>query len=258
MNIPILLRIDLREDKSNLNECAELSSRCHLNLLDGIDPIAKKIKTLAPDVIFFEFDYPDFRSLKALEQTKKEFPSIPILMLTEHHNEKLAIWALRARVWDYFVKPVDCEQLYNTVCKLTELRSDRVHGDTRRNIVQPQQLISHKCDTNLYGTRKSTTPHVIKYVEDHYHEKIYISELAEKCSISRHQFSRVFKHEKGITFREYLVNYRLDKARELLDESQLSVGDVSFAVGFFDHSYFTRMFKRYAGLSPSDYRLRKQ
>lgn len=258
MKIPILLQIDLREDKRNPCVCTQLSTRCQIQLLDYQDQLATRISALAPDVICFEFDYPDFRSLKTLEQTKMEFPSIPILMVTDHHDEALAIWALRARVWDYLVNPVDIDDLYQTVNKLTKLRISEIGNNKRRTIIHPQQAQSNKISTNRSDNMKSITLNVIKYVENHYHEKIYISELSEKCFISQHQFSRSFKREKGITFREYLINYRIDKARELLDESLLSIGDVSFSVGFFDHSYFTRMFKRHVGLSPSEYRLRHQ
>lgn len=258
MKLPVLLHIDLRESKSKPNVCAQFSNCCQIQRLDHQDQLASRISLLAPDVICFEFDYPDFRSLKVLEQTKKDFPSIPILMVTDHHDEALAIWALRARVWDYLVKPVDIDDLYKTVNKLTDLRTSDIANNKRREIILPQQAQSNKVCKKHNDNLKGITLNVIKYVENHYHEKIYISELAEKCYISQHQFSRTFKREKGITFREYLVNYRIDKARELLDESPLSVGDVSYSVGFLDHSYFTRMFKRHVGLSPTDYRLRRQ
>jgi len=255
MKMPILLQIDLRKNKTDLHQCAQLSSRFKHYLLEENSNLIDRVNNIFPDVICFEFDYPDIKCLKALELTKKIFPSIPIIMITEQHDENLAIWALRARVWDYLVKPVDCEILYNHVCKLTDLRNNK---KSSRDIFQPSQTFYNTINVQQPADKKSTSLHVIKYVEDHYQEKIYIAELAKKCRISKHQFSRIFKREKGVTFREYLVNYRLDKARELLEKSQLSVGDVSFAVGFFDHSYFTRMFKRYAGLSPSDYRLRNQ
>jgi len=255
MKMPVLLQIDLRKNKTEPHQCAQLSTRFKQNILEEEHRLMDCVNSLSPDVICFEFDYPDIKCLKTLELTKKSFPSIPIIMITEQHDENLAIWALRARVWDYLVKPIDCEILYSYVCKLTDLRNNK---NPSRDIFQPSQTLSTNINVRQPAGKKNTSLHVIKYVEDHYQEKIYISELAEKCRISKHQFSRIFKREKGVTFREYLVNYRLDKARELLDESQLSVGDVSFAVGFFDHSYFTRMFKRYAGLSPSDYRLRNQ
>lgn len=258
MSIPVLLQIDLREDKSKPCICNQLSSRCNIQRLDHQSQLATRISALTPDVICFEFDYPDFRSLKTLEQTKMEFPSIPILMVTDHHDEALAIWALRARVWDYLVNPVDIDDLYKTVKKLTKFRISETSNNKRRSIIHPQQAQTNKISTHNSDNFKSITLNVIKYVENHYHEKIYISELAENCLISQHQFSRAFKRDKGITFREYLINYRIDKARELLDESLLSVGDVSFSVGFLDHSYFTRMFKRHVGISPSEYRLRHQ
>ncbi len=255
MIIPRLFLIDLRENKSNPHVCVALSSRCQVQRLECHHQLSGSIRELVPDIICFEFDCPDLDCLKALELTKKEFPSIPILMITEYHDETLAIWALRARVWDYLVKPVNSEDLYQTVIKLTTLCKAKGEGNSGRNVMLPQQLIWDRVTTDRNSVMKCTTSNIIKYVENHYHEKIYIAELAKTCLISEYQFSRAFKRELGVTFRTYLVNYRLDKARELLNNSMLSVGDVSFAVGFLDHSYFTRMFKRRVGISPSEYRL---
>jgi YesN/AraC family two-component response regulator len=258
MKIPLLLLIDLREDKRSPHVCVELTSCCQIVLLDNQHHLSGRMSSDVPDVIIFEFCCPELRCLRLLEQTKNEYPSIPILMVTEYHDEALAIWALRARVWDYLIKPVVSEDLYKTVMQLTDLCARKTGTDNARAIVHPQQYQWNTLNGQHNWTGKGTTLNVIQYVENHYHEKIYISVMAKKCLISAYQFSRVFRRENGVTFRTFLVNYRLEKALELLNESRLSVGDISFAVGFFDHSYFTRMFKKRVGVSPSEYRLRQQ
>lgn len=258
MKVPLLLLIDLRGDKSKPHVCAELTTRIKVQRLDDQHQLAYRISEVAPDVVVFEFDHPDYCCLEALEQARKEFPSIPILMATEYHDEALAVWALRARVWDYMVKPIVSDDLYQAVIKITNLCVDKSGNKRGMDIVYPQQPHWNKVNTNNAMEVKDAALNVIKYVENHFHEKICISVVAKKCFISQYKFSSEFKRENGITFREYLINYRLDKARELLNDSKLSVGDVSFAVGFLDHSYFARMFKSRVGLSPSEYRSRQQ
>ncbi|NNE61661.1 MAG: response regulator, partial [Woeseia sp.] len=66
------------------------------------------------DGICFDVDYPDQDALDLLRKTKAQFPSIPILMLTTQHSEALAVWAFRAGVIDYLVKPVSRTDLNRT------------------------------------------------------------------------------------------------------------------------------------------------
>jgi AraC-like DNA-binding protein len=93
----------------------------------------------------------------------------------------------------------------------------------------------------------------VEYVRDHYHEKFAASRIAAHCGLSRFQFSRCFHAVYGITFREYLLRYRIIAACERLREGKLPVTEIAFAVGFHDGSYFARMFRRYTGVLPSQY-----
>jgi len=257
MNLPKLFLVDLRTNKDVPSVCSRLTNSCVINILNKLDNFYDQLEYSSPDVICFDFDYPDKKSLSMLEKTRYNFPSIPVLMVTQYHDEQLAVWALRARVWDYFAQPVQTEEILSSINTLSSLRNLRPGENSPRKILKPAQVNNIKIKAKFNRNLKNHSFNVIKYVENHYHEKIYISELAKQCQISIYQFSRVFKREKGITFRDYLIKYRLNKACELLQESILLVGDVGFAVGFSDHSYFTRVFKQHVGVSPSDYRLDK-
>jgi AraC-like DNA-binding protein len=91
----------------------------------------------------------------------------------------------------------------------------------------------------------------VHFVESHLSEKITGEDMARLCSMSPFRYSREFKEAFGISFREYLVRLRLKEAARLLENPQARVAQVAYAVGFNDMSYFSRMFKRYFGVSPS-------
>lgn len=69
----------------------------------------------------FEFDYPDISGLSVLSDIKRDFASVPMMMFTKQHSEALAVWALRARVWNYFVKPVTPQSVLPSLASLEGL-----------------------------------------------------------------------------------------------------------------------------------------
>lgn len=92
-----------------------------------------------------------------------------------------------------------------------------------------------------------------EFVQQHFHEKFPASAIAKYCGLSRFQFSRSFHHVFGITFREYLLRYRIREACLRLAKGTAPVTEIAYAVGFHDGSYFARMFRRYTGMLPSQY-----
>lgn len=78
--------------------------------------------------------------------------------------------------------------------------------------------------------------------------------MALVCEMSPSRFCREFKAAFGTTFGEYLADFRIGKAKQLLADPAMSVADVAAAVGFMDPSYFTRVFRKQEGICPSQYR----
>jgi Helix-turn-helix domain len=78
--------------------------------------------------------------------------------------------------------------------------------------------------------------------------------VALLCNMSPSRFCREFKAAFDATFVEYLANYRMQQAKRLLANPRMPVADVAVAVGFNDPSYFTRVFRKQEGASPSEYR----
>ncbi len=92
------------------------------------------------------------------------------------------------------------------------------------------------------------------YIEDNYHEKICIEELAEIHAFSRRNFVRRFKKATANTPRDYIQRVKIEAAKRSLETSTHNINDVMFSVGYNDIKAFRVIFKRYTGLSPSEYR----
>ena len=114
------------------------------------------------------------------------------------------------------------------------------------NIIKDHSLNNPKLSPNIIR--------VIKHVEDNYSEPICVSELCKNFNINKCYFCKLFKKETGLTFIQYLNNFKVEKSKELLKDSNLSLLEIAFEVGFTNQSYFSTIFKKVTGISPLDYR----
>lgn len=94
---------------------------------------------------------------------------------------------------------------------------------------------------------------VMKVIEDCYNQKISVKYIADKLSFSREYLHRVFVHVTGVSVLEYLTKYRVERAKEFLLEG-FELDAVVEMVGYSDKAYFSRIFKKYTGISPIDYK----
>lgn len=215
----------------------------------GSHGLSREMSRLKPEVVCFDYDFPDRPGLRLAVETKQTYPRTPILMSTVQHSESLAVWAFRNRLTDYLVKPVRREELERVYHVLRDQLGLREH-QPRRRLTREPPIMPSEALTGSKAPESALLP-AIYYVQQHYGEKIQAEEVAKLCAMSPYRFSRNFHEAYGLTFRDYVVRYRLKEAKRMLRNPQASVTDVAFAVGFNDVSYFSRMFKRHFGTSPS-------
>jgi AraC family transcriptional regulator len=114
---------------------------------------------------------------------------------------------------------------------------------------------------NLVATKKSTRDEIMKrlhlatdYIYTFYYKDVTLDELSAASMVSRFHFLRAFKQAFQITPHQFLLNVRMEKARELLQSTQMEVADVGKAVGVKDSSSFSRMFKKELKVYPTQFR----
>lgn len=212
--------------------------------------VLQDVADLKPGALCFEFDQPDQQGLEALQDVQRAYPRLPVLMLTVQHSEALAVWAFRAGVWNYLVKPLTVAEFSENLKALAEIVRCGAPVSPRHVLAPspPPELTAAPVDEHIAHLQPA-----LHYVRRHFTEKITESEAARRCGMSRFAFSRSFHATFGMTFRDYVMRARISEARRLLTEGDRPVTDVALATGFTDGSYFARMFKRHTGVLPSQY-----
>lgn len=111
------------------------------------------------------------------------------------------------------------------------------------------QIIIFQKDTSTIDTRIKK---VLHHISNHYKEPLTIQKMAKIANLSDMYFGTLFKDETGISFRSFLTIVRMNRAEEMLYSGEYKIHEISDACGFSDVFYFSRLFKKYRGISPSD------
>ncbi|MDR6550512.1 AraC family transcriptional regulator [Paenibacillus qinlingensis] len=94
----------------------------------------------------------------------------------------------------------------------------------------------------------------MEFIHAHYNEPISIEGIAALLKLDRKYFSAIFKEATGLPPQQYLLQYRMNKASDLLEKSNYAIGEIANSVGYQDQLIFSKMFKRVKGVSPKQYR----
>jgi YesN/AraC family two-component response regulator len=247
-----ILWLDFRYPKQGSGVDADLVDSYDVYVIGNTNDVEKSIDLYRPDIIFFDCDLPDQLGLSVLRDIKRMHPSIPFIMLTEDHSIDLVVWALRSRAWDYFIKPVSANEIITSIEVLLEKLSS--HKLIKRNSFMPVPDIPSAARPYKIKANSFSTLYAADYVQQHLAKKISVENVARRCGMSKSHFSRTFKKEHGLTFQEFLIKQRMNKAVELLKNTDLHVTQIAFAVGYCELSNFTSIFQRSIGIGPSSFR----
>ena len=191
------------------------------------------------DVMITDIKMPEISGLELIARIRERDKKTAIIILSGYSNFQFAQRAIELGVSLYLTKPTNPREL---ICVLEETEK-KLGGK------QEKEEDSGKIP-NLFVQKAAD------YIKLNYSEKISIKEIADQLYLSPNYLSELFKKHTGKTISEYLTEYRLEKACQLLDHAEYRVGDVSGMVGIHDGRYFSNMFKKKYGMTPTEYRNR--
>ncbi len=202
-------------------------------------------------IAVLDISMPGIDGLEAAEEIRRESESCSIIFLTAYDEFEFAKRAIRVRALDYLLKPSAREELIMVLEEAIHL--------AEQGITQEQDRFS-----DMEESKEDEKPELMKnqlfteyirgYIETHYMEDISLQDAAAQLHYSDAYFCRFFKQNFDKNFIMYLSELRVEKAKELLEDMTINVKDISNKVGFRDSSYFTKVFKRITGVTPSEYR----
>jgi YesN/AraC family two-component response regulator len=204
-----------------------------------------------PSAVIFNFQEPDATDLQLLQSVKRLYPGVPILMVTETHSEELAVWAFRARVWNYLVKPVPLRELKANLVQLAKLSERR--EPVARQIERPGTMMPPPHAQPRGDAEKAVMQRIVENIRRDHTTRLRVAQLARACGMSRYSFSRLFHSSFGCSCRDYVMRLRIETACKMLAVPDCSITRVAIAAGFTDASYFARMFRRHMRKSPTEY-----
>lgn len=117
-------------------------------------------------------------------------------------------------------------------------------------------LMDHSIISNEDRESKESTyvNHAVSYIRNHYQEKIRVTDLAEYISVSRSYLYKLFQSSLGMSPQEFIVKFRISRARELLTMTEMPIENIALSCGFYDSRAFSKAFKQQYGQPPLLYR----
>ncbi len=213
---------------------------------DGIEGLEMALQ-LQPDIIITDIKMPGIDGLEMSRQIKEKLPHTHIVILTGFGDFEFARQAIAFRVSGYVLKPVEEEDMLAVIHKvLKELAQD----PALRTLQRVQSMMESKQGTK----EEELISKVLQLVETQYSSPdISLKTVAAELFISPNYLGQLFRKATGAGFNDYLTDYRMHKAMELLRTTQHKVATIAAHVGIPNASYFSTVFKNHYGFTPGDY-----
>lgn len=235
----------------------------------------KLIREQKPDILISDICMPGIDGLTMIAGMKSEFGHMQITILTGFRDFDYAQQAIRLGVTRFLLKPSKMDELEEAVRVMIEnLEKQGITGKedgTDEGVGEN----TPKAEGNWEGeegkekaepsegkegeeTDSPASCFIVKnalaYIEENYREKLKLSDVADQIYVSQWHLSKLLNKHTGQNFSEILNTIRIEKAKELLKDPSLRIGDIAEEVGFLDVAHFSRVFKKQAGISANEYR----
>jgi DNA-binding response OmpR family regulator len=245
---PILLIVDDNADlRTYVSSLFEDTYTIH-TAQDGSEGF-EIASSIVPDLIITDLMMPkdDGIALTRNCKTTEATSQIPLVMLTAKAGDENRLTGLENGADAYITKPFNTEILKTTAHNVLETRKKLQERFSQEVVLIPKDMAVNSADERFLDNLK-------EIVDTQIIESDFTTESFSKAlGRSRMQLHRKLKALTGLSATEFIRSQRLKLAAQLLKKSDINVSQVGYAVGFNNHSYFTKCFKEHYGVSPSDY-----
>lgn len=197
-----------------------------------------------PDLLITDIRMPVMDGISLLTRVRSQFPLIKFIITSGFSDFEYAKKAITLKVSDYLLKPIDIDELHQALLKIKQ-----------------EFQIAKKDYESVFnaGTAAMTPPQIASILRDflvnNYGEDINLNLIADNMNYSASYLTKIFCQAYNCTPTKYLTNLRISHAQKLLlHEPSLSIKQIGEICGYHDQGYFSRIFKKYTGKSPLEYR----
>lgn len=239
--------------------------------LEGMRMINEK----KPDILISDICMPNLDGLSMIAALRSEYERMQITILTGYRDFDYAQRAIRLGVTRFLLKPSKIDEIEEAIqamtARLKELGAEEQGTEEKEALltadaVEAAEVVDTEkvsdADSNaLPQDAEEENPassfivrNALDYIGEHYKQKLKLADVAEKTYVSQWHLSKLLNRYTGKSFSDILNNVRIEKAKELLNDPSLRIGDIAEEVGFLDVAHFSRVFKKQVGISANEYR----
>jgi DNA-binding response OmpR family regulator len=172
---------------------------------------------------------------------------IPVILLTARADHESRLEGLRTGADDYVVKPFNMQELQARIVNIIEQRNKLIRKYNQRIVVQPHEITVTPLDERFIQK-------AIQVVEENLNSAdLSVDKLSEALGMSRTNLHRKLKSVTGLATGEFIQDFRLRRAAQLIEKKADTISQIAYQVGFNDQSYFTKCFKKKFGKTPSEF-----
>lgn len=200
------------------------------------------MRELHPDIIFLDMNMPIMNGISFLKIASEEFPEAKFIVVSGYDDFNYAHAAIKGGAIEYLLKPIAEDELNHAIAMAVDglQLANKNHNDLISDIreISPVEIIDDIKD----------------YVDKNYCDDITVSMFSEKYFVSKEYLSKLFKKKHGCGIYEYALNLRMSRAKELLLDRNMQIQQIAERLGYSNSNYFSKAFKNYYELSPSEFR----
>lgn len=215
------------------------------NGVEGLEIVRK----FQPDLLICDIKMPKMDGIQILRQLREEKNDVKVIFLTAYGEFEYAQSACKLFASDYLLKPFQDGELENAVLRVTE----KISKEQGRNSQEDKEEGIPKIVLKS-GDKSKYVMGALYFISEHYSDcEISVGMIAESLGISADHLSHIFKKETDYTVMAYITRFRMHNACKLLGNCRYKVYEVAERVGYRDIAYFSSIFKKTMGVTPSEY-----
>lgn len=241
----VYLKKTFKWDQMGFEVIAEIK-----NSEEAIDIICRE----CPDVVFTDIRMPKMSGLELMQRVKEKGINSTFIIISGFAEFSYAQEAVKLGAFEYCLKPISFEKADEILTRL------KVNLDSKKiNLLNPANTVHNPVSELITSpvTEADVNKNfkkMLKHMQVNLNKKLQLKEVAKEFYLNPNYCCFLFNKNIGKTFSEFLTDLRMKEAVRILEDNELTIEEAAKKTGYDDYFYFNKVFKKYHGVTPAEYR----
>jgi len=256
MKYKLLVAEDVSAERTALIRTLQTHLGNSLTIFEAKDGAEALTLCLAenPDILVLNIEMPFLSGLEVARKVREQNKTCAILFISDFDNFSYAKEAIALRALDYILKPCEETKLVSAILEAIQhvaQQNGEPFDPSGGSVSHPSAPDGDNESARLALVRED----ISAFIDQHYMKELSMKNAASAMNYSDAYFCKLFKQCFHVNFSTYLNEYRIRKAQSMMENPRINIKDIGLACGYTDSNYFSRVFKRITGLTPTEYRM---